>query len=99
MLECDELLGECENDNMSRLRDIKLIKIHNIYQSLENVLPEYDTILLLSTAKWIHLNFGDEGIKRVFKRIHAQLRPGMIKRKKSQLIYFIFIYYRRQIYS
>lgn len=43
---------------------------------LENVVPEYDTILLLSTTKWIHLNFGDEGIKRVFKRIHAQLRPG-----------------------
>ena len=41
-------------------------------------MPEYDTILLLSTTKWIHLNFGDEGIKRVFKRIHAQLRPGMI---------------------
>ena len=81
MLECDELLGECENDNMSGQRDIKLIKIHNIYQSLENVVPEYDTILLLSTAKWIHLNFGDEGIKRVFKRIHAQLRPGMIREK------------------
>jgi len=43
---------------------------------LENVVPEYDTILLLSTTKWIHLNFGDEGIKRVFKRILAQLRPG-----------------------
>ena len=43
---------------------------------LENVVPEYDTILLLSTTKWIHLNFGDDGIKRVFKRIHAQLRPG-----------------------
>ena len=25
--------------------------------------------------QWIHLNFRDEGLKRVFKRICAQLRP------------------------
>lgn len=50
-------------------------------------MPEYDTILLLSTTKWIHLNFGDEGIKRVFKRIHAQLRPGKKGRTNDTFIY------------
>jgi len=45
---------------------------------LETVVPEYDTILCLSTTKWIHLNFGDEGIKRTFRRIYAQLKPGGI---------------------
>ena len=47
-------------------------------------MPEYDTILLLSTTKWIHLNFGDEGIKRVFKRIHAQNKHMRKQHKKRR---------------
>jgi len=36
----------------------------------------YDTILLLSVSKWIHLNWGDVGLKRCFRRIHEELKPG-----------------------
>uniref|UniRef100_A0A0K0FQ82 RNA methyltransferase n=1 Tax=Strongyloides venezuelensis TaxID=75913 RepID=A0A0K0FQ82_STRVS len=43
---------------------------------LEAVLPQYDIILALSITKWIHLNFGDGGMKRFFKRIFAHLNPG-----------------------
>lgn len=43
---------------------------------LEAQEAEYDCIISLSLTKWIHLNWGDAGIKRMFKRTFRQLRPG-----------------------
>ena len=38
----------------------------------------YDTVLCLSVSKWIHLNWGDEGIRRLFRKIYDLLAPGGI---------------------
>ena len=44
--------------------------------SVDAQTPEYDVILALSLSKWIHLNWGDTGIKRFFKKVYRHLRPG-----------------------
>lgn len=60
---------------------------HNVIFKQENYVPSssevlskqksmYDLILCLSLTKWIHLNWGDEGLKLMFKRIFLNLRPG-----------------------
>lgn len=36
----------------------------------------YDVISLFSVVKWMHLNGGDDAIRRVFRKAHALLKPG-----------------------
>ncbi|KAI0050237.1 Bin3-domain-containing protein [Auriscalpium vulgare] len=47
---------------------------------VNEVIPEdaggYDVILAFSISKWIHLNQGDEGLRRFFQRVHDALVPG-----------------------
>ncbi|XP_002166936.3 uncharacterized protein LOC100197255 [Hydra vulgaris] len=43
---------------------------------LSKIKEEYDTITCLSVTMWVQLNFGDSGLKRMFKKIFMQLKPG-----------------------
>ncbi|ELU07128.1 hypothetical protein CAPTEDRAFT_150016 [Capitella teleta] len=45
-------------------------------EQVERQQEEYDAILFFSISKWIHLNWGDAGLKRAFRRVFKQLRPG-----------------------
>lgn len=45
-------------------------------QSLFRDCGKYDLVLCLSVTKWIHLNYGDQGMRFTFKKIFNQLRPG-----------------------
>ncbi|KAF7623482.1 Bin3-type SAM domain-containing protein [Meloidogyne graminicola] len=49
-----------------------------IDEYLEKVQPEFDVVLALSITKWVHLNWGDEGIKRFFRRIWKHLNQGLL---------------------
>ncbi|KAH7651733.1 7SK snRNA methylphosphate capping enzyme protein [Dioscorea alata] len=50
----------------------------NFVESLHGCYEKYDTILCLSVAKWIHLNWGDDGLITLFVKIWRFLRPGGI---------------------
>lgn len=59
--------------------NIKFVHANYVLESdelLETVRPEFDIILCLSISKWVHLNNGDDGLKRFFRRAYANLKPG-----------------------
>ena len=75
--------GKGKGKNSNRFpQNVKFICGNYVLENdelLETIQPEFDVVVCFSTTKWIHLNFGDDGLKRAFKRMHAQLRPGEFK--------------------
>lgn len=68
-----------QQDNESFPNNVLFVAVNYVPEtdeSLVNQHADYDCIMCLSLTKWIHLNWGDDGIKRMFKRIFLHLRPG-----------------------
>lgn len=60
---------------ISRFPDNISFRIENYIQDLSSS-EKFDTILCLSLTKWIHLNWGDTGIRRLFKKVADSIRKG-----------------------
>eukprot|EP00755_Sulcionema_specki_P023165 Sspe_Gene.78240::Locus_48944_Transcript_1_1_Confidence_1.000_Length_752::g.78240::m.78240/K15190/MEPCE, BCDIN3; 7SK snRNA methylphosphate capping enzyme len=48
----------------------------NMAAATSPVSGEFDVVLCLSVTKWVQLNYGDEGVKTLFSRVHSLLSPG-----------------------
>lgn len=82
-LETEKKDPEFENNPeiMNSLKNVTFRTANYILKDinrLEFETAQYDTILCLSVTKWIHLNFGDDGIKFLFQRIYKQLNTNGI---------------------
>lgn len=62
--------------NTEKLRSCMNFRSENYIEDLTDKGESFDVILCLSTIKWIHCNFGDNGLKALFLKAHSQLSPG-----------------------
>lgn len=46
------------------------------YIATDTQQEQYDTILCMSTVKWVHLCYGDVGVKTLFLKAYEQLVHG-----------------------
>lgn len=72
-------LGMGNNSVERKLFDVVSFQCENFVSSWRALpLKHYDTIVCLSVTKWVHLNWGDEGLISLFAKIWRLLEPGGI---------------------
>lgn len=64
--------------NGHNLRKKVLFRTENFVEDLGSDVEKYDTVLCLSVSKWIHLNWGDDGLITFFVKVWRILRPDGI---------------------
>ncbi|XP_044471109.1 probable RNA methyltransferase At5g51130 [Mangifera indica] len=74
----EEVSKDCSPLVERDLHDIVSFQQENFVHSQHPLQSQYDTILCLSVTKWIHLNWGDDGLITLFTRIWRLLHPGGI---------------------
>ncbi|CAN1132811.1 Probable RNA methyltransferase At5g51130 [Linum perenne] len=65
----------CKGKN---LFDVVSFRQENFVENHQSHQKPYDVILCLSVAKWIHLNWGDDGLINLFTKVWKLLLPGGI---------------------
>ncbi|KAJ5073098.1 7sk snRNA methylphosphate capping enzyme [Anaeramoeba ignava] len=74
-----DLIEMIEEDEKKKMIENEEIQMPNIEFRQENFLDnleikeKFEVILCLSVTKWIHLNWGDLGIKKMFRKIYDSL--------------------------
>ncbi|CAH2070495.1 unnamed protein product [Thlaspi arvense] len=72
--------GETKTDGAETkdLSQVVSFQKENFVQTRNLDNNRYDTILCLSVTKWVHLNWGDDGLITLFSKIWRLLNPGGI---------------------
>lgn len=73
-----ETKEDSSSSSKGDLLDVVSFRQENFVQSQRPSEKQYDTILCLSVTKWIHLNWGDDGLITLFSKIWRLLHPGGI---------------------
>jgi len=62
---------------LARLRRVRFVHRDWLHQDDDrDGKLEYGTIMCMSVTKWVHLNWGDAGLKAFFRKISRRLAPG-----------------------
>ena len=77
-LSSDDVSNHISKLTKNYLYDRLCFRSENYIANLDTSYEKFDTILCLGTVKWIHLNFGDSGVKALFHKVYEQLESGGI---------------------
>ncbi|KAF7819787.1 putative RNA methyltransferase At5g51130 [Senna tora] len=76
--ELKEISRELSSTKKRDLSDVVSFRKENVVRNPHPPEKCYDTILCLSVTKWVHLNWGDDGLLTLFAKIWKLLQPGGI---------------------